>query len=116
MIKRFLNKGIGNITVNGKTFSYSGDNIAIIKNKVIVDGEEITTYDNGVVDIFISGDVGSLECSGSVKVSGNTKDITCGGSCTVKGNVDGSVSAGGSITCGNVAGNINAGGNVSCRR
>lgn len=103
------------ITINGKVFNYSGNNITINNGKVIVDGNVIQEC-SGDIKVNIYGDAHIVDCNGSVEVFGNAGSIDCGGSCEITGDVTGNVDAGGSVTCGNVSGDIDAGGSVSCRR
>lgn len=113
-----LGKKINNIIINGEeiTLTGPGSNIVINNGKIIVDGKVIRSELASKVEVTINGDVGSIDCSGSVIVHGNTGSIDCGNSCTVNGDVNGDIDAGNSVTCGNVSGDIDAGGSVRCRR
>ncbi len=122
----------GCITVNGTRLTVSKNCTTIVtgNGKIIIDGVEVEGAKD-VVDIHVEGDVGRIECHGSVYVSGNVKEgVDCGGSCTcndVGGKVDcggsctcndvkGMVDAGGSVTCGTVGGDVDAGGSVKMKR
>lgn len=104
------------ITINGKTITYSGTNVVINNEKVIVDGNIVQECNSGDIKVTIEGNVNKIDCGGSVEVHGNSGSIDCGGSCKVSGDVKGDIDAGGSVTCGNVSGDIDAGGSVRCRR
>lgn len=116
-----MRKGNNNITVNGRTISVGDcNNLSIINGKVFIDGKEFK-HDNftnkEIVNITIEGNVGKLDCGGSVTVNGNVEDyIDCGGSVTVTGEVNGGIDCGGSCTIkGNHTGRIDAGGSVTTR-
>ena len=122
----------GCITVNGSSVVISGNCSSIVtKNgKIIIDGEEFKKA-QGIVDIHVEGNVGSIKCNGSVDVKGNVTEgvdckgscecndvggkVDCGGSCTCN-DVAGMVDAGGSVTCGQVGGDVDAGGSVKMRK
>lgn len=106
----------GNKTiVNGVEINVpKGANISIIGGQVYVNGKPYQgneLKDCKAVNIIINGDVGDVDCGGSVTCHDVHGSVDCGGSCTC-GNVDGSVDAGGSVTCGDVQGDIDAGGSV----
>ena len=106
---------MGTVNFNGMTFS--GNSIAIVDNKVFVDGKEVSSLNNGTsVEIVINGDVESVKTNGPVKVYGNAGNIDAGGSVTVSGNAK-NIDCGGSASVGgSVEGSIDAGGSVICRR
>ena len=81
------------ITINGLTVS--GRSVVINNNKVIVDGEEVSSGDSKKLDIVITGNVDNLQVdSGTVKVDGNVSQVaTQSGSVTIGGDVRGSVSS-----------------------
>ena len=96
----------GAVGINGHSFS--GRNIQIDSNKVIVDG---VTQDGdlvGEITVTVYGDVDSLHTSsGDVKAESVNKISTEAGS-VVCGNVSGSVSTqSGAVVCGSVSGSIN---------
>lgn len=94
------------VTIDGKTFT--GRNIKIINDKVIIDGVEQEGSLVDPVSVTVNGDAERIETvSGSVDVSGScgavktmSGDVRCG---DVKGDV-GTMS--GDVTCGKVGGNI----------
>lgn len=95
------------ITINGKTYSSSG-NISVINGKVIMDGGEFTTEDK-IINIHVEGDMNTLEvdCCDKVTVNGEVGRVS-----TVSGdiecrNVNGGVSSvSGDVRCGNIGGNV----------
>jgi hypothetical protein len=87
------------ISINGLVIESDGLNIVVRNGKVTVDGKSIEIKDDKR-DVYITGNVGSVECDGS---------------CDVKGNVGGNVDAGGSVECGDVGGSVDAGGSVTAR-
>lgn len=101
------------VTIGGKR--YTGNNIVVVDNKVIIDGVPCDDSFSGIVELKIEGNIEKLECDCSVSVSGNVGSVSAGGSVWCD-DVGGNVNAGGSINCGNVGGNLNAGGSVNCRR
>lgn len=107
---------MGTVTINGVT--YTGNNITIRNNNVIIDGK--TQYKNkynNTVNIDIVGNVQNVNCNGTVSVNGTViGDIDCGGSCNIDGDVGGSIDCGGSCSAMNIKGNIDAGGSVYCSR
>lgn len=64
------------VTINGKVINVeNGKSISIIGNTIFVDGQEIDTketdlgvHKNQTVNIIVHGDVGTIDCSGSVTV------------------------------------------------
>lgn len=112
------NGNMHKVTINGKTIKVSGNNVSISNGKIIVDGKEINDIDginsNTIINVIIEGNVGSVQCNGSVEVTGNVgKNIDCGGSVTIGGTLEGSIDCGGSVTVqGDVTGDIDCGGSV----
>ncbi len=94
-----FNRHKSNIIVNGK--SYSGNNIIVNNNSVIIDGEIQESGLSGIVSIKVEGDLASLSCNAPT---------------TVNGNVKGDVKVNGSLKCGNVSGNVKANGSISMGR
>jgi hypothetical protein len=99
------------ITVNGKTIEVSGNNISVINNKIFVDGKEISDEISKNADIYIYGDVGSIETDKSVNCDNVKGDIHAGGSVNCD-DVNGSINCGGSVNCDNVGGSVTAGGSI----
>lgn len=132
------NNGSINVNINGKKYSFKGNDVTIENGKIFVDGKEFKEDEdlsNGakIVNVVIEGNINSLKCDCSASVSGNVdeincagsvtvggsvnNDIDCGGSCTVNGDVKGNVDCGGSCTVnGSHIGNIDAGGSVRTGR
>lgn len=111
------NNSYSTISVNGKTIRVKGNNIAIINDKIIVDGKPLEeAMDAKNITVIVEGDCNRLDAAGEVTIQGNCGSVDCGGSCNIRGNVTGNVDAGGSVTCGNVSGDIDAGGSVRCKR
>ena len=124
---------MGTISINGRSFSFSGGNVLISNGQVTINGQRFGDDLKGdVVHLKIEGNVNYITVkNGSVEVIGNVhgdvdaggaitcgsvgKDADAGGSITC-GSVKGDVDAGGSVTCGTVGGNIKAGGSVICNR
>lgn len=115
------------ININGRT--YSGNNIQISNNRVIIDGKDVTGdhKDEKVINISVEGNIESLDvgycqkisvkgdcgrvksASGDVKITGNvTGDVSAqSGEIEIGGNVGGSVSTQtGDVKCGTVSGSV----------
>ena len=102
------------VTINGNVFS--GRNIVISGDSVIIDGKQVLEGVSGIVNVVVTGDLSSLKSNSSVEVNGNVLgDVDAGGSISC-GDVSGDVDAGGSVNCGNIAGDVDAGGSVNCRK
>jgi len=96
--------GKSTVTVNGKT--YTGNNIQVTDNEVIIDGKKTGIADRKVV-INITGNVESITTgSGNVSVTGDAVDIK-----TASGNVKVDLSVNGDIST--VSGDIDVGSGVS---
>lgn len=105
------------VTINGKTIRVSGNNIAVVNDKIIVDGKVLdASMEFKNITVIVEGDCKKLEACGNVEIKGNCGSVDCSGSCHVEGNVEGNIDASGSVTCGDVAGNIDASGSVRCTR
>lgn len=103
---------MGVIKING--VEYHGNNVYVNRDKIIVDDKVVEYHKNSVINVKIEGDVGIVNCAGSVSVHGNTEVIDCGGSVNIEGDVYGDIDCGGScMVTGKVDGDINAGGSVS---
>lgn len=101
------------ITINGKT--YTGNNIAITDNSIVIDGNVVEDEQSGIVEVRIEGDVKTVSSRKSVTVKGNVTDVDAGTSATIHGDVKGNVDAGTSVVCGSVGGDIDAGTSVRHR-
>lgn len=111
------NNNYSTVSVNGKAIQVRGNNIAIINDKIIVDGKPLDeTMDAKNITVIVEGNCNHLEACGNVEVKGDCGTVDCSGSCHIKGNVTGNVDASGSVTCGNVGGDIDASGSVRCKR
>lgn len=99
-------KGSGRIVIDGREFT--GNNITIRDNKVVVDGVEQSGELVGDIKIDVHGDVASLNAgSGDVTISGScgpvstmSGDVHCG---DVTGNIK---TMSGDVTCGSVQGGV----------
>lgn len=106
-----ITSGNGKITLNGKT--YSGSNIQIDGNKVVIDGANVD--DTIGASITISGDIAKVVSKQSMMVDGDiTGDIKASGSVNCH-DINGSVTAGGSVNCMDIEGNVKAGGSINRR-
>lgn len=102
------------IIINGK--SYTGSNLTIRGDQVIIDGKPQGEAVSGVVEVRITEgspvsvqsdmDVRCLDVAGPVQAG---MSVTCG-------TVGGSVRSGMNVTCGDVSGDVNAGMGVSMGR
>jgi hypothetical protein len=105
-------RNAASVIVNGNTVSISaGDNIVISGNRIQVGSQEITA-DGPSITIEITGDVGSVDATGTVKVTGNvTGDIDVNsGNIEVGGDVGGDIDS----SCGNVTVRGSVAGDVDC--
>lgn len=100
------------IVINGKEIECNGNNICINNGELIVDGISIAEVNNNST-IYIYGDVGSIECKGSVNCNNVRGNVKAGGSVNCD-DISGDVNCGGSVNCDVVGGNIKAGGRVIC--
>jgi len=110
------------IRINGKTFSSKGKSVAVIGNRIYIDGIEIKDQDFEEaknISISVTGNVGEIEGDCDITINGNvTGDVKTGqGNIRISGDVDGDVKTGqGNITCGDVTGNCKTGmGSISRR-
>ena len=105
---------MGTIVINGiKTIVDRCCSVIVDNNIISINGKKICGCEGK--EVTIEGDVGSLKCTGNVKVHGNvTGNIDAGGSVQCN-NVGGEVDSGGSVRCSKVGGSIDAGGSVSVR-
>lgn len=95
------------ISVNG--VNYTGRNVSIINNRVIIDGSSVGSNPPVVINItgdihHLSVDVGTAtihgKCTGSIKTMSG--DVECG---DVSGDVE---TMSGDVTCGSVDGSVNS--------
>lgn len=94
------------VTIDGRTFS--GRNVSIVGNKVVVDGVEQSGDLVGPINVLINGNAESVETeSGKVEVAGTvgrvktmSGNVKCG---AVTGDV-GTMS--GDVTCGPISGSV----------
>ena len=105
----------GSVDIDGRTFT--GSNISIDNDRVIIDGVEQEGQFAGTVSITVNGDVGSISTGfGDIKaqsvgkVSTGSGDVECG-------DVSGSVTTGsGDIKCGRISGSASTmSGNIISR-
>ena len=93
------------ITINGRRYEVSGNNISVSNGKIKVDGVTIEEGLTGTVKVQFEGDLANLECAdakinGNIHGNVNAADLKCG---DVGGNVNAA-----DVKCGNVAGRVNA--------
>lgn len=98
------------ITVNG--YIVNGRSITIKDGQVFIDGKEVGTRDDKVINITVEGNIGHLaaDVTGTISISGNVNILT-----TMSGdvhcvNVLGNVStmSGNVITCGDISGDVSS--------
>jgi hypothetical protein len=110
--------GNGKVIIDGKTIEVPNSaNITINNGALFINGKKYEDKDldnKQIIDITIEGNVGKLDCGGSVTVKGNViGSIDCGGSAEVEGDVVGNIDCGGSCKVyGSHTGDIDAGGSV----
>ena len=105
-------RNAASVIVNGNTVSISsGGNIVIDGNRIQVGSQEITA-DGPAITVEITGDVGSVDATGTVRVTGNvTGDIDASsGNIEVGGDVGGDIDC----RCGNVTVRGQVKGDVGC--
>jgi len=95
------------IIVNGS--EYSGNNIVISNNKIIIDGNDVTP-DSKIIEIKIDSDINELkvDCCDKIEINGNVYSVkTQSGDVDISGDVSGSIKTmSGDVDCGNVTGSI----------
>ena len=84
------------ITINGKSYEVSGNNITVKNDSIYVDGQLAESGLSGNVKVEFTGDLANLDCT-TATINGN-----------VHGDVDGTT-----ITCGDVGGDVD-GTNITC--
>lgn len=103
------------IQFNGKEIIVKDDcrNIIIDKDKIIVNGEYYMGNSPSNIKIVIEGNVESLTAKvGSVEVNGNVGKIDCGGSVSCD-SVKGNIKCGGSLNCDDIEGDVQANGSIN---
>jgi hypothetical protein len=111
--------GKNKITINGKSYEVSGNNITVKNDSIYVDGKLVESCLTGNVKVEFTGDLANLDCT-TATINGNVQGdvdgttITCGDvggyvdGATIKcGNIGGDVD-GTNITCGDIKGNVDA--------
>jgi hypothetical protein len=106
---------MGSININN--MGYVGKSIIVTKNKIIIDGVDVTP-DAKIVNITVTGDVEavSADICEKITVTGNVKTISTTNGDVKCGNVEGNVSlTNGDIECGDVKGDVhNMSGDIKC--
>lgn len=107
---------VGNINISGRSFS--GSNIAIINDRIYVDGVDVTNQDGkpatGIVKIEVTGDVNVVNCDRALDIKGNvTGGAKSGGSLNC-GDITGNAESNGSMNAGHIGGNARSGGSMNC--
>lgn len=112
--------GHNKVVINGVEIkNIPNGNISISNGKIFVDGKEfdsanVSLSENNTINIFITGNVGNIQCNGSVDIKGNVSgSIECGGSVTVGNNTYGNIDCSGNVTVErDVNGDIDCSGSV----
>lgn len=103
------------ISING--VNISGSNITITKNRVIVDGIDVTP-DSKNINITVNGDIENIEADtvNNIVVNGNAGSIKTSSGDVECGDVSGYIkTSSGDVECGNVSGSIEtSSGDVKC--
>lgn len=103
------------IIINGK--SYLGNSITINKNKVIIDGVDVTP-DSKQIYINIENDIDKLDvdCCEKINVAGSVKSLRTTSGNVECGDVTGDIqTTSGDVECGDVGGSIQTtSGDVKC--
>jgi hypothetical protein len=106
---------VSNIIING--VRYTGNNIVVKDNKVVIDGVETRSYANAVT-ITVEGDVEELhvDCCDSLIVNGNVNNLTTQSGDVECRDVTGNLNlTSGDVECGNVGGSIQTvSGDIKC--
>jgi hypothetical protein len=104
------------IIINGK--SYLGNSITVSKNKVIVDGIDVTP-DGKQININVENDINELivDCCEKINVGGNVNKIKTSSGDVYCENVTGDIQTkSGDVECGDVGGSIQTtSGDVNCK-
>lgn len=102
------------INVNGikKTIMDNAD-ITLHSDSVFVNGHDLLGKLNESMKVTIEGNVGSIECYGSLSVTGDVHgDIRTNDSTNINGNVIGNVKASGNCSCKNISGDASCNGKL----
>jgi hypothetical protein len=103
-----INLNNGKVTINGET--YTGNNIKIDGDKVIIDGVQQSKSLVGDITVNIEDHVENLELNSGTVNANNVGSIETGSGDVRCGNVLGNVRTGsGDVRCGNVLGNVRSG-------
>lgn len=98
---------MGSIRING--INYTGDNISIRGNKVVINGVDVTP-DAKQISIVVDGDVTELKVDNceDLRIVGNVGRVkTMSGDVDIEGNVTGDVETmSGDVRCLSVGGNV----------
>jgi hypothetical protein len=91
------------ITINGKTYDVSGNNIVVKNDTVYVDGVIVQSGLSGIVKIEFTGDLANLDCT-TAEIAGNVQgDVDC---TTIKcGDIGGDVDCT-TINCRDISGDV----------
>ncbi len=105
---------MGKITINDCVLE--GDRISIKNNSIEVNGKEITAeIEERPLKVEIHGDIETLDADLIVLVNGDVGFVNCKGSVNCR-DVKGNIQAGASVKAGIVKGSVWAGGSVNCER
>lgn len=103
----------GTVTINGRSFS--GRNVSIVNNQVIVDGVAQKMDLPPVINVVVNGDCSDIDNhAGDITIKGSAASVKTGSGNIQCGNVNGNVKAGsGNIRCSNISGSATTGsGNI----
>lgn len=105
---------MGQITVNGVTFSFrDGSNVSINGNKVVVDGKPLEGLEGfEAVTIEVHGDVNNIRSDNNVIVHGNVLGFVDAGNNIVANDIRNGASAGNNIRAEAIHGDTTAGNNI----
>lgn len=102
----------GKITVNGRT--YSGNNITINNNQVIIDGVVQGDLDDKKIEVTILCNVDRITSDESIHIKGNVNGNVESGTSVNCDKIIGSVTAGTSVNCDDIHGDAKAGSSINC--
>ena len=94
------------ITINGKSFTTSGNNITIVNDKVIVNGKVIESGLSGIVKIQFEGDLANLDAN-VVEITGNVIGKVDSNTLTITGDIKGNVDSN-TVNCRDIYGSVDA--------